>query len=100
MTATDTSATISTRHEIRCARPGRPERVFCPAMVAAPPEPAGDRTRPRPRRALRRAAAEHSERSVTPPIHYAGLRRVGHEISEETPAAVAELALDDIARAA
>ena len=100
MTATDTSATISTRHEIGCARPGRPERVFCPAMVAARPEPAGDRTRPRPRRALRRAAAEHSERYVTPPIQYAGLRRVGHEISEEAPDAVAELVLDYIARAA
>jgi hypothetical protein len=69
-------------------------------MVAARPEPAGDRTRPRPRRALRRAAAEHSERYVTPPIQYAGLRRVGHEISEEAPDAVAELVLDYIARAA
>ena len=43
---------------------------------------------------------KHSERYVTPPIQYAGLRRVGHEISEEAPDAVAELVLDYIARAA
>jgi hypothetical protein len=44
MPATNTSATISARHENRCARPGRPERVFCHAVITARPEPADDRT--------------------------------------------------------
>ena len=44
MPATATSATLLARHEIRCARPGRPERVFRHAVITARPEPADDRT--------------------------------------------------------
>jgi hypothetical protein len=44
MPATDTSATISARHEIRRARPCRPGWVFCHAVITARPEPSDDPT--------------------------------------------------------